>query len=964
VATQLSDHLLATLDKLEYTGDAGLVTNDTRLLPSARDYIWNDLKAKVGLEAAFFKDGVPLVGFTSQESPVGLTGIRQRLWNYGRVPILIATDNKSIRAYNAVSYSNDPKTASLLATARRTETASKLAEAFNRTEVESGSFASRYSKAYNRSKRVDAALLNNLQYLRRSASKADDQTKESLDALLGAALTAAYLIQRDIVAPGYLSDLTGFSDLNHILVNGRASSRRLFEGLADRFNGDVFGPIPEMINRVNENIFSQIAGLLQGDNLLTGQTSLWPYDFKVLPSDLVSSIYEQLLEDNRRVQAAYYTPRFLVNVLLDEAMPWQSSDQPRVIDLACGSGAFVTEAFRRLCYQERRRSEPPSYATLKSLLETKIFAIDKNPVAARTAIFGLYLALLEQVDERTIWESAVLPPLLGKNVIAADAFDDHPLSGEQFDRVIGNPPWRSHYMPGNAARFATSNEFPIPDKQYAAAFFWLATRMLDPNGTMALLMPSGTLLHNRGAIAEEFKSEVFGSMRVKLIVDLSAIRRKLFRKATGPAAMIVATHRNPVEEENNTDDDQVLYVAAHPRSIRSTVDALTITPEEIKSVSQKQAEARSNIWKPMLWGSRRDGELLDRLQGKFLPLAALAKDRSWTVSTGYQVGGGDSKDASHLMGMGVIEATMVEPLKLSMDAGKLRPFAHSHLHRTREAALFQAPHVLVRRTIIDGRIGAVFVDKSAVFPDGIVGIAGPETDKALLATVAAVTASDLSRYWQFMTSSMWGVERDAVSEGEFLSLPFPLPTNRQARQFLKLLESPRGSDQILTRANDMTFDLYALNASERLRIEHFVNIDLPRFSKPEALYSVAADDSWMSAYCDTLRSALENTLTTFDFETLYVRRHSYCVVAIAIRPSGADEDPAYVHSAIAIDVEALIRGLTSDNEYSTSVFAKPAGFFLDENTIYITKTADRDRWSKDAAFNDADRIFATLAFRS
>src|SRR5262249_40943522 len=153
-----------------------------------------------------------------------------------------------------------------------------------------------------------------------------------------------------------------------------------------------------------------------------------------------------------------------------------------------------------------------------------------------------------------------------------------------------------------------------------------------------------------------------------------------------------------VDDEAN--DGEVLYVAAHPRPIRSTVDALTITPEEIKSVSQKQAEARPNIWKPMLWGSRRDSELLDRLQGKYLPLAALTISRNWTVGVGYQIGGGGSMDASHLMGMDVIEATMVGPLRLSAD--KLKPFAHSHLHRTRKAALYRAPHVLLRRTIIDG----------------------------------------------------------------------------------------------------------------------------------------------------------------------------------------------------------------------------------------------------------------------
>ena len=59
---------------------------------------------------------------------------------------------------------------------------------------------------------------------------------------------------------------------------------------------------------------------------MTGQQALWPYDFSVLPVDLVSSIYEQLLEETRQVNSAYYTPRFLVNMLLDETIPWEGTD--------------------------------------------------------------------------------------------------------------------------------------------------------------------------------------------------------------------------------------------------------------------------------------------------------------------------------------------------------------------------------------------------------------------------------------------------------------------------------------------------------------------------------------------------------------------------------------------------------------------------------------------------------------
>jgi hypothetical protein len=47
---------------------------------------------------------------------------------------------------------------------------------------------------------------------------------------------------------------------------------------------------------------------------------------------------------------------------------------------------------------------------------------------------------------------------------------------------------------------------------------------------------------------------------------------------------------------------------------------------------------------------------------------------------------------------------------------------------------------------------------------------------------------------------------------------------------------------------------------------------------------------------------------------------------------------------------------------STGILALPAGFFVRHDTVYVVKTVDMDRWSRDAALSDADRIFTALAF--
>jgi hypothetical protein len=966
VTVDLPRHLLDTLEELGYAGHDGLVTVSTDLDAGPKDYVWRDLKIKVGLDAAFFSDGVPLIGFTSEGSPQGLAGIRRRLWNYGSVPVLISASPEGTRAYNATSYSNrHEETEGRLDDPRRDEQlliASQLGEAFHRADIESGAFAAAYSSAYRNSKRVDAALLNNLRYLRTSASKPGTPLRAAIDALIGGSLTATYLSQRGIITPDYLDSITGYSDIYEALASGQNTARQLFSNLADHFNGDVFGPLPELISTLDEPIFSGVSSLLQGDDLLTGQLSLWPYDFNILPVDLVSSIYEQLLEETRHVNSAYYTPRFLVNMLLDETVEWEGAKLPKIIDLACGSGAFMTEAFRRLCYREQRRAgRELSYDELQDILKKHIFGIDINEVAARTAVFGLYLGLLEQLDPPTIWESAVLPPLLNKNVVVADAFGEHSLSGQWFDIVVGNPPWQSRLTQA-AQQFIQKHNLPIADKQAASAFLWLGSQMLRPGGTLGLVMPAKPLLHNRSEKAERFRSEVFGNLEVRIIVDLSAVRRQIFRYATGPAAIIVAdTPTQALASAITPGRNEILYVSAHPRPLSGAVDALTITPEEVRGISPKQAESRPEIWATLLWGSIRDIELLDQLRINFPRLEDLANEHAWERGQGYQVGGGDANDATHLSGFPIIPSEAVHPLYVP-DI-QLEEFRLRYLHRPRKLALFKAPHVLVRRTIVGGRIAAALVEGDAVFANGIIGIAGPSDDRALLATVAAVLSSSLNCYWQFMTSSSWGTERDFVELNEYMSLPIATPSAAQSQEFLELSHQAVGRGVPLAQLDELVFDLYQMGEPDQDRIRNFMLRDFPRFRNPQRWYSSPADSAWLEAYGQVLATALGNAFHGVIVHNTVTLGGDYCTVAITIRDGTTGPEDWSEQGMIAVDQDQIVHARRSGNKrQSTGIFALPAGFFVRHNTVYIVKTADRDRWSRDAALSDADRIFSALAF--
>ena len=754
--------------------------------------------------------------------------------------------------------------------------------------------------------------------------------------------------------------LSGATDLNSVLTNGVEQTRRLFRGLANRFNGDVFDTLANQLQRIRRSDLRDMAAVLRGDDLPTGQGSLWPYDFSVLPADLVSSVYEQLLEDTRKSDAAYYTPRFLVDLTLDEVLAWQG-ELPEIVDLACGSGAFMTEAFRRLAYRVRvsKGKSQLSYSELRDLLVRHIYGVDSNLSAARIAIFGLYLALLEEIDPPTVWASVVLPKLLNANVVVSDAFAEHPLRRRRFDVVVSNPPWSSK-LTEDAALFLKEHNAPVSDRQSAQAFLWLATDMLRPGGTFGLVMPAKPLLHNRSYTAHEFRSALFRDVRVRSIVDLSAMRREIFAAATAPSAVIVA--ETPTSDEEDSQSFDILHIAAHPRAQGRAIDALVVTPEEVRTVDSRQAIARPDVWRTMLWGGPRDLELLDRLRGRFPSLDEVTRQQQWASGQGYQVGGGDANSAEDLHGLPIVETKFVHPLRILAPSG-FEEFRRDYLHRPRDPALYEGPHVLVRRTLVGGRLAATLLDEDAVFPNGVIGFAGPSRDRTLLMTLAAAIVSSLGHYWHFMTSASWGVERDFVEVNEHAALPLAEPTSSQAKALARVVSRAQGGldEGLREELDELIFSIYGLSDSERERVRRQAVQAIGRFRRP-AQYDREISDRDLSQYVRILRNTLRDTLGTLNVEAQRFKAGRYRAVSVTLADF-TEEQSAPRRAAISSDdIAEIVRSRVVRGAGTTGVVAQPAGFFVDEDTIYIVKTADADRWSVDASLDDAGRIFSALAF--
>jgi tRNA1(Val) A37 N6-methylase TrmN6 len=145
--------------------------------------------------------------------------------------------------------------------------------------------------------------------------------------------------------------------------------------------------------------------------------------------------------------------------------------RPRILDLGCGSGVFLRAALLEL-----RRTYPDEFAT-SSAIRAAVTGIELQPQIASQARRNL---------SRTFGR-----PGSPWDIRTGDALEieDDP----SYDLVIGNPPWvRLHHLPA-AHRSDYRTTFTVARGTYDLCYLFIekAVRMLNPSGTLALVVPGG-----------------------------------------------------------------------------------------------------------------------------------------------------------------------------------------------------------------------------------------------------------------------------------------------------------------------------------------------------------------------------------------------------------------------------------------------------------------------------------------
>ena len=969
--------LTNVFDALEFLNDKGLVTADTPDVGNGRAYVWQEVREKLEIDAAYFHGNVPVVYFKELQTADDsyLRDLHRYLWNHNRAPLLIAVLPQEVRVYNCFAPPQrdsgqlmPPNPALLKQAVQQVTDVLALRRAlsdYRRREIVSGRFVHAQHGDFDREQRVDSRLLENLKHLR--GSLIHDGLSESVaNSLLGRSIFVRYLEDRGVITEDYYSRFTSGRSFYALLDGSLSEVYQLFDELADRFNGDLF-PINDLErDQVKPHHLERLGRFLGGEEVTSGQMYFWAYDFKYIPIELISAIYETFLNEDRRQTSAYYTPPELVEYVLNEVLPFETkAKQIRILDPACGSGIFLVEAYRRLVTLQRHAGEQAnlSFADLRDLLTASIHGVDLSAEAVQVAAFSCYLALLDFLEPKSIWEEVRFPKLVGTNLFVNDFFDmDAPFNEWRYDIIVGNPPWRSN-LAGKAAGYVSENKLTIGDKQIAQAFLWRAPELLTDKGRICLLAPSKGVLFNDRRPNQDFRRDFFLANGVTHVVDFSAFRHSLFRQADAPMVAVFYGMASGSHDESN----DFMYLGPHPSPLSEALAGIVVFGDELRRFSRKQVVGHPYIWKMALWGTPRDLTLVDDLSERLPSLEEVADSRNWQIHAGVIISGGKTRHVPELGAMRYVPVNAVRPFHVSSTPDER--IDCEDFHRPRDTETFRGPHVLIRRGVLtNGVLASAFLPDDAVFTNGIFGIAGPYEDTDHLKVVCGYINSSLARYYQFLTASQWGVERDEVLLTEYKSLPCAIleEDTDLFRSLVALVDQLHDSSvswdwrPIL---DGLVYQAYGVTPSEQQTIEDFLATTMERhYSGLEASAFQAPTTADLTSYAQAYADVFETTTggTRALVPIVYEGTPPYRAVSFRLTPGNRREQRASVASEPELD-NLLVRleGIATEQHAQSFYFRRNIKVYEAE-AIHIVKPAERRFWTSAAAYNDADETIAQL----
>ncbi|MBL7951467.1 MAG: SAM-dependent DNA methyltransferase [Flavobacteriales bacterium] len=895
-----------------------------------------------------------VVFFEIEDREEELRRVHHACWN-AQIPVLVVYDG-DFTTYNGLALNS------------RSRLLNVLLKKGNHLELTLSNIRSQpfWKKHFQIKDRLDTYLLNNIESI--SKYLRENDAEEFSTRLILRLIFIRYLIDRgtNLNYMGFNGNQEADRGLLKHVIQEKDELYGLFKYLWHKFNGGPFVVDRDEYATINQRHLDKLSSFISGDDIDRDQPSLFDvYDFNILPIELISSIYERFLgETVKKRDEAFYTPPYLVEHILGQVFAQRDVRAVRVLDPACGSGIFLVEALRRIIEASLLSSKYLPSDELSRIADQSISGIDINKEAVEVTRFSIYVLLLDYVDPKRLL-SFSMPALQG--IVRSDAFTpglpEYLSSGGQFDFVLGNPPWGN--TAGSHLEYCSRRGVPQQYKEICRSFMALAEEFSGPS-TIVCLIISSKILYNKSGDAPGFRRNfLLNRFELIEILELSTVRRYLFKSAIGPAAIVTYRCRRP------SDVHRIRHISLKPTTFFRLFHLLLVSSSDIKEVPVELLRTHDYLWKLLLCGNLRDFEFIRRID-KETSLDDFLSSHGLDMKNGFQPSSTDAslrQDASHLFGLAYMENSRMLKHRYIFDASHLPPFRFEYGHYPRKRRIYEGPKVLIKKALIPETYDnyAVYTERDLVFNDSMSSIYGDKVDVQLLAALTLILNSKLFGYYLLMTGSSAGVEREQAFNLERLAFPVRVTEAfmAEAHGLMTEMQKLLGGDELSVeeklseleeRAWAAVAELYEMSREEIDLVDYARKVSIPLVQGRDEMFAPPTGEdvaAYLTIYSEHFARVQKHLPAVPKLSVIGGHNHVARAVLVSFNNTDGEE-------------EALVK-LKSYLEQA--MFVSQAGHIIQHHTVYyfennlmiILKLNEKRHWNRASARVDLAELLRRSA---
>jgi len=959
--------------------------------------------------------------FKGKASDQTLHELQRLAWNFSHSPTVVTIESNLLRVWTCCEppevrrsindYVVEELATDDLVSSHPTDITKRASQVLHWVNLVSGQFFRDHAERFRRDQRADQMLLGNLRHVRNMLHNAGLKDDDVCHDLLARIVFVQFLFDRkdqkgnSALNQGKLAALREagilkkeYMDFPSILEDYE-ETYRLFDWLNSKFNGDLFpgkGTTPQERERgwrkerehVQQIHLDLLRDFIKGDmDMPKGQLCLWPqYSFDAIPLEFISSIYEAFVTERASGEGIYYTPPHLVDFILDRVLPWDSDKwNLKVLDPSCGSGVFLVKAFQRLIHRWKKAHPAQTIRAenLRGLLEKNLFGVDKDPHAIRVASFSLYLAMCDEIDPKYYWSQVVFPAMREHRLVNSDFFEEDrdgfrtKEDAASYDLVIGNAPWGEKLLTKAAEQWAKdeTHRWPVANKGIGTLFLPKAATLTKPDGMISMIQSASSLLFNRSGKACNFRKKFFTAFLVGEVVNLSALRFKVFNRKTHStqtsiAPSCIATFK-PVPPIN----DRFVYIS--PKQVEDIADEFNIIVEanDIKLLHPMDAALDPDIWSAFIWGQQRDWALIKRLRTAE-SLASLEKAERVRSKEGIIWGRNPERQNVHnwLLNRRIQDEDSFPGTSLTfLEADKLPINNDPIAERPRKESTYSAPQLLIKqswsvekkrfqaRMVIPDELG-----RGVLCSQSYLSVCASGGEESLLEAACLACNSILAVYFLLLTSGRFSAYRPEALAGEIPRIPIPKPI----AGILKGIHTYKDIDVKIRKA-------FELKDAEWVLIEDLCEITLEDFKgdtnspgrKQTRRHIDKTKEPELRSYCEYFIRVLkagfgqDKHITATVFQEIDRDLLPYRLVAFEL--NGLNDEQFHTESLDTPDLLAELETLNqtwlrSDKSIGGSIYHQRVARVYDHRgnspTIFILKPDACRYWTRSMGLLDADEV--------